>query len=453
MTLSSVSEALQGTLIGPDVQFSSVCTDTRALCPNDLFVALVGDNFNGNRFVQQAAANGACAAIVSEDSDSDISQLKVEDTTKALGNLAKLNRQHSNARVAAITGSQGKTGVKEMLGSIMNCAASVLVTKGNLNNHIGVPLTLLRLTEEHVYAVIELGASGAGEISYTVKMVEPHVAVITNAAETHVEGFGSLQGVVEAKGEIIDGVADDGVIVLNASDSNFSQWRARAGAKKVVTFAVQLNESTVTSDYLARDITINDGASSRFMLCTPAGDTAVKLNLLGTHNVANAVAASAAAIELGATLAQVKQGLEMVSPVSGRLAKVAGWSGSILIDDSYNASPSSFHAAINVLAQQNGRRILVMGDMGELGDKAEIEHQRVGELAVRCGLESIWTVGSKSQLAAAAFGDGAQHFETQEALVEYARKELKQGVVALIKGSRSSAMDIVVKQLSSGENA
>lgn len=439
--------------MGTDVHFSNVCTDTRALSPNDLYVALVGPNFNGNRFVAQAAANGACGAIVSESSEEGIPQLKVEDTTKALGDLAKINRGFSGARVAAITGSQGKTSVKEMLGSIMRCVSPVLVTQGNFNNHIGVPLTILRLKQEHDYAVIELGASAPGEIAYTVKIVEPHVAVITNAAETHVEGFGSLQGVVEAKGEIIDGLASDGVVVLNASDSNFSQWRARAGARKVVTFAVQLNESTVSSDYLGCNITNNDGTSSQFVLNSPKGEVAIKLNLLGTHNVANAVAASAAAMELGATLSQVQQGLAMVSPVSGRLAKLAGWARSVLIDDSYNASPASFTAAINVLAQQSEYRILIMGDMGELGHKAALEHARVGEFAARCGLDALWAVGAMSKSAVDSFGDGALHFDNREALIEHAKTELKEGVVALIKGSRSSAMDEVVRKLSSGENA
>jgi len=453
MTLSSICGALQGDLVGPDASFDRVCTDTRTLQPNDLYVALVGQNFNGNKFVAQAAANGACAAIVSELSDSKIPQLRVVDTTIALAEIAKLNRQLSSARVVAITGSQGKTSVKEMLGSIMRCAKPSLVTQGNLNNHIGVPLTLLRLESEHAYAVIELGASGPGEIAYTVRLAQPHVAVITNAAETHVEGFGSLQGVVETKGEIIDGLAEDGVVVLNASDSNFHQWRARAGKKRVVTFAVQLNESTVNSDYMACNISTIDGASSQFTLRTPSGDIEIDLDLLGTHNVANAVASAAAAIELGASLEQVQEGLSLVSAVPGRLARLKGLSGSSLIDDSYNASPSSFQAAINVLSRQVGRRILIMGDMGELGVKAEEEHRHVGEYASLSELDDLWTVGTMSSNAALAFGPAARHFDSKEELVKHAKKELGEGVVVLIKGSRSSAMDEIVKKLSSGENA
>lgn len=453
MTLSSISGVLQGNLVGPDAGFDRVCTDTRTLQPNDLYVALVGKNFNGNKFVEQAAANGACAAIVSELSDCQIPQLRVADTTIALAEIAKLNRQLSSARVVAITGSQGKTSVKEMLGSIMRCVKPTSVTQGNLNNHIGVPLTLLRLERHHAYAVIELGASGPGEIAYTVRLVQPHVAVITNAAETHVEGFGSLQGVVETKGEIIDGLAEDGVLVLNASDSNFPQWRARAGKKRVVTFAVQLNDSTVNSDYMACNISTHDGVSSQFFLCTPKGEIAIDLDLLGTHNVANAVAAAAAAIELGAGLSDVQEGLSLVSAVPGRLARLKGLSGSSVIDDSYNASPSSFQAAINVLSHQVGRRILIMGDMGELGEKAEDEHRHVGEYASLSELDDLWAVGPMSRNAVLAFGAAARHFDSQDELVKHAKKELKEGVVVLIKGSRSAAMDEVVKKLSSGENA
>ncbi|MDX1491226.1 MAG: UDP-N-acetylmuramoyl-tripeptide--D-alanyl-D-alanine ligase [Pseudohongiellaceae bacterium] len=453
MQLSSIAQSLDGKLHGNDASFERVCTDTRTLQKGDLYIALVGENFNGNHFVESAAANGACAAIVSELSEHSLPQLEVVDTTKALGGLAKLNRLASAARVAAITGSQGKTSVKEMLGKIMSCVDTTLVTQGNFNNHIGVPLTLMDLAQEHEFAVIELGASGPGEIAYTVDMVKPDVCVITNAAETHVEGFGSLQGVVETKGEIIDGVQEDGVVVLNASDANFAQWLARAGAKKVVTFAVQLNESTVQSDYLACDVSNLDGISNKFVLRTPIGEVDVQLALPGNHNVANAAAAAAVAIEMGASLSQVKEGLSKVNPVPGRLAKCKGIGGFTLIDDSYNASPSSFKAAIDVLAANDGKKVLIMGDMGELGEKTTGEHRAVGQYAAQAKINELWAVGKFSALAAKSFGVNGKHFESQDALVEFANDNLDQKTVALVKGSRSAAMDNIVKRLKSGELA
>ena len=447
LSLSSVSSHIKGLRYGPDVSFERVSTDTRTLQPGDLYVALVGESFDGNEFTMEAFDKGACAAIVSATVDHALSHLRVEDTTVALGEIARMNRLASPATVVAITGSQGKTTVKEMTGSILGVSRRVLTTRGNFNNHVGAPLTLLELGAEHDCAVIELGASGLGEIAYTVRLTLPHVAVITNAAATHIEGFGDLQGVVRTKGEIIDGLDEDGVAVLNAGDSNTPAWRARAGRRKVVTFGLQ------NADYQASDIRTDTDGTMSFLLSTPRGEVRIQINLPGMHNVINATAAAAAALEAGATLADVAAGLRQARPVPGRLNVLDGQGGCVLIDDSYNASPASFKAAIEVLRGYAGTRVLVMGDMGELGADCDRAHAGVGDEARAAGIEQLWTVGAESELAARSFGQGAMHFADQDALVAYARPLLAAGMVLLVKGSRSAGMDKVVAKLKSGDPA
>ncbi len=448
MTLSQINTVVAGQQLGADVRFAGVSTDTRSLQANDLYVALVGESFDGNDFVAQAFDKGACGAIVSRDTGIDKPQLRVKDSTVALGEIARLNRLASSARVVAITGSQGKTTVKEMVAAILRIENRVLVTKGNLNNHIGVPLTLLELEAEHDCAVIELGASGLGEIAYTVRMALPHVAVLTNAAATHIEGFGDLDGVVRTKGEIIDGLQDNGVAVLNAEDPHFAVWAARAGNKRMVSFAVD-----AAADYRAERLQMDALGASRFFLCSPIGEVEVTLELSGKHNVRNAVAAAAASIEAGASLVAVAQGLALVRPVAGRLSQMSGIAGAIIIDDSYNASPASFRAAIDVLASSAGNRVLIVGDMGELGSQSEQAHRDLGLYAKQCGIDALWSTGAYSALSAASFGEKARHFETQDALIRHAQNNLRSGDVALVKGSRSAAMDRVVEQIKKGEFA
>lgn len=449
ISLTEISSTLKGQMVGPDVRFSNVSTDTRSLNPGDLYIALVGETFDGNQFVEQAFEKGACGAVVSQLVDNQRPQLLVEDTTVALGEIALLNRQQSNARVVAITGSQGKTTVKEMVGAILGVSSKVLVTRSNFNNQVGVPLTLLRLEPSHERAVIELGASGLREIAYTVRLAMPHVAVLTNAAATHIEGFGDLQGVVRTKGEIIDGLEKDGVAVLNADDENIAVWRARANGRKVVTFTVRPEHCNAT--YSATNITTESTAGVRFLLIAPQGTLEIYLGLPGVHNVANAVAAAAASLEAGASLADVKTGLESMRSVPGRMNVLAGPAGSVLIDDSYNASPSSFRAAIDVLATCPGVRVLIVGDMGELGPDAENAHIELGLYAKDKRIDQIWSVGGLSELTSKSFGVEATHFSDRDALTRKARDELGVGYVVLVKGSRSAQMDKVVQQLTSGE--
>ena len=448
MTLSQINNVVAGQQLGADVRFSGVSTDTRTLQADDLYVALVGENFDGNDYVKQAFDKGACGAVVSRDTGIDQPQLRVKDTTIALGEIARLNRLASKARVVAITGSQGKTTVKEMIAAILRVENRVLVTKGNFNNHIGVPLTLLELDAEHDCAVIELGASGLGEIAYTVRMVLPHVAVLTNAAATHIEGFGDLDGVVRTKGEIIDGLQNGGVAVLNADDPHFAVWAARAATKRMVSFAVD-----AAADYRVDELQLDALGASRFILRSPVGDAKVTLALAGKHNVRNAMAAAAASIEAGASLVAVVQGLAQVRPVAGRLSQMPGRDGAIVIDDSYNASPASFRAAIDVLASSAGNRVLIAGDMGELGTQSEQAHIELGLYAKKSGIDALWTTGAYSALSAESFGAGARYFATQDALIRHAKEHLHTGDVALVKGSRSAAMDRVVEQIIKGDSA
>ncbi|HDZ10419.1 UDP-N-acetylmuramoyl-tripeptide--D-alanyl-D-alanine ligase [Pseudohongiella sp.] len=449
MTLSDVSEYMPATMTGADVTFSRVNTDSRQLQAGDLFVALSGENFNGNRFVSRVAEQRAVAAIVSEAQDVPIPQLVVADTAAALGWLGHINRKRSRANVVAITGSQGKTSVKEMTGSILSQQFNILVTRGNLNNNIGAPMMLLELEQDHQQAIIELGANAGGEIAWTAKLVDPQIVLINNAAETHLEGFGSLAGVVQAKGEIIDSAASTHTVVLNADDPNIERWRERAGRRRCVTFALD-----APADYRAVNLVMTaDGA--RFDIESARGRIACFLPLPGRHNVANALAAAALSIESGATSASVCDGLARVAAVPGRLCPLSGINNSRLLDDSYNASPSSFRAAIDVLAViRNGkdvRRVLVMGDMAELGALTVQAHRDVGSYARECGLDELWSTGACSELASQSFGAGGRHFEDRDALISHAAQALNESSVVLVKGSRSAGMDYVVQQLSSKE--
>ncbi|MBC54967.1 MAG: hypothetical protein CMQ34_14155 [Gammaproteobacteria bacterium] len=449
ITLSALAEFMPATLVGADVAFSRVSTDSRKLQAGDLFVALSGENFNGNRFVAEVAERQAVAAIVSEAQDADIPQLVVKDTALALGWLGHINRQRCHANIVAITGSQGKTSVKEITGSILSQQFNILVTRGNLNNTIGAPMMLLELEQSHQQAVIELGANAAGEIAWTAMLTDPHIVLINNAAETHLEGFGSLAGVVQAKGEIIDSGPSTHTVVLNADDPNVEPWRARAGRRRCVTFGLDNN-----ADYRAMNLTLTANGT-RFDIESARGRIACFLPLPGRHNVANALAAAALCLEAGASAASICDGLARVSAVPGRLCPVSGINNSRLLDDSYNASPSSFRAAIDVLAAIKGGddtcRVLIMGDMAELGSLTVQAHRDVGSYAREQGLDELWSTGACSELASQAFGEGGRHFDDRDALIRHATSRLDALSVALIKGSRSAGMDKVVQQLSNGE--
>ena len=445
LLLSEIAAALAGRLLGADAQFSAVSTDSRKIAPGQLFIALSGPNFDGHDYLAEVASKGAVAALVERPIESaDLPQLLVADTRLALGQLGALNRRAYQGPVAAITGSSGKTTVKEMLASILRAGlgGDVLATRGNLNNDLGAPLTLLELSPQHVAAVIELGANHVGEIAYTVNLTKPRVCILNNAGNAHVGEFGGPEKIVEAKGEIIEGLADDGTAVLNLDDQAFAIWRSRAGNKQVVSFAL----GNAAADFYASDIRRDARGCMGFTLHSPAGETQIQLNLLGEHNVANALAASAAACVMQVPLVGIRQGLESLQPVKGRVVAQLATSGARVIDDTYNANPVSMCAAVDILAAFSGRTVLVLGDMGELGEWAEQGHRDVGAYAAG-KVSALYAVGPLMRHAVAAFGAEGRHFADQASLIAALANEQGPSTTLLIKGSRSAAMDKVVAAL------
>jgi len=443
LTLSELTNVLDARLISSDASFDGVSIDSRAITAGQLFIALTGPRFDGHDYLNDVAGKGAVAALVEREVvDSTLPQLLVKDTRQALGQLGALNRAAFTQPVAAITGSSGKTTVKEMLASILRTRGPVLATRGNLNNDLGAPLTLLELAPEHTAAVIELGASRLGEIAYTVGLTKPHVAILNNAGTAHVGEFGGPEKIVEAKGEIIDGLAADGVAVLNLDDKAFGIWKLRAGARKVLTFSL----SNPQADFHASDLSTDARGCPAFNLHTPDGVEHVQLNLLGTHNVANAMAAAAAAHALGVSLFGIATGLGAVQPVKGRTVAQLAKNGMRVIDDTYNANPTSMCAAVDILAGFSGRTVLVLGDIGELGDWAEQGHRDVGEYA-RGKVSALYAVGPNMVHAVNAFGKEAHHFGTQAELIQALDAEQDTNTTILIKGSRSAAMENIVAAL------
>ncbi|MES2625582.1 MAG: UDP-N-acetylmuramoyl-tripeptide--D-alanyl-D-alanine ligase [Pseudomonadota bacterium] len=447
MSLLEAQRITGGELTGADVAFKTVSTDTRTLQKQDLFVALQGPNFNGNKFVQLAAEKNASAALVSEHVATDLPLLRVTDTRLALGKLARHNRLQSRARVVALTGSQGKTTVKEMTSAILNCCGNVLSTKGNLNNDIGVPLTLLQIDADHQYAVIEMGANAANEISYTTQLTLPDVAHITNVAPTHLEGFGSLEGVATAKAEIWAGIRPGGCAVLNIDDENIPSHFVHTGSVRIVSISAKGRHA----DYQINDYVDLHLAGSHFCLLTPAGAAMINLQLPGKHNAANALAAAALAMEAGAGLEHVVQGLQNMHSIKGRLMVKKGLKDAVVLDDTYNASPSSFRAAIDVLATLPGLRIVVAGDMGELGSGEVAAHAELGAYALEKGINHFFATGKLGQHAVDAFGKTAVHKSNKDELAAAVQALLAPGVHVLVKGSRSAGMEQVVKLLTVAE--
>ncbi|MEE5151848.1 UDP-N-acetylmuramoyl-tripeptide--D-alanyl-D-alanine ligase [Pseudomonas alliivorans] len=444
LTFSELVAPLNARLAGRDCSFDGVSTDSRAIVPGQLFIALTGPRFDGHEYLDQVAAKGAVGALVeSEVPGSNLPQLVVLDTRKALAQLGAMNRNAFVDRpVAAVTGSSGKTTVKEMLASILRTRGSVLATRGNLNNELGVPLTLLELGAEHAAAVIELGASRVGEIAFTVSLTKPHVVILTNAGTAHVGEFGGPDRIVEAKGEIIEGLDAKGTAVLNLDDKAFPIWRLRAGDRKVLTFAL----SNVDADLHASELHRDERGCPGFMLHSPSGSAQVQLNLLGTHNVTNALAAAAAACALGVSLDGIVEGLNNVQPVKGRAVPHIASNGMRVIDDTYNANPSSVNAAVDLLTSFPGRTVLVLGDIGELGEWAEQGHHDVGAYA-KDKVSALYAVGPLMTHAVSAFGPHARHFITQAELIEALGAEQDKNTTLLIKGSRSAAMENIVAAL------
>ncbi|MEN4829287.1 UDP-N-acetylmuramoyl-tripeptide--D-alanyl-D-alanine ligase [Pseudomonas sp. P39-UII1] len=449
MTLSQLTTALSARQVGADASFTGVSIDSRSVGAGQLFIALTGPRFDGHDYLADVKAKGAVAALVEREvADVDLPQLLVKDCRVALGQLGALNRAAFDKPVVAITGSSGKTTVKEMLASILRTRGLVHATRGNLNNDLGAPLTLLEIAPEHSAAVIELGASRIGEIRYTVGLARPQVVIINNAGTAHVGEFGGPEKIVEAKGEILEGLGEGGTAILNLDDKAFATWKARAGAHTVISFA----RSDIKADFYASDIGRDARGCPSFTLHGAGDSVAVQLNVLGEHNVSNALAAAAAAHAVGLSLNGIAAGLNAVQPVKGRTVAQIAPNGVRVIDDSYNANPTSMCAAIDILAGFSGRTVLVLGDIGELGQWAEEGHRQVGDYA-RGKVDALYAVGTNMIHAVTAFGADGRHFATQAELIEAVRAETASNTTILIKGSRSAAMENVVAALcgASGE--
>lgn len=452
LRLTDAAVKFGGTLFNPgfnpgsssniDTEFNAVSIDSRKTESGDLFVALIGERFDAHKYLDQVAEKASGVVVSKLDKTLPLTQWVVEDTTVALGQLAQLQRDQFTGTVVAVTGSTGKTSVKELIASILGQLGSVHFTKGNFNNHIGVPLTMLAMETDADFAVIEMGANGGGEIGYLCSIAKPHITLINNVQLAHIEGFGSIEGVAAAKGEIYSGLQESGTAVLNIDQSWADQWRDLIGNRDCITFSLDNS----AADISAANIQVIDNGCYRFNLQTSMGAALVSLSIPGRHSVNNALAAAACAVAAGANLEQIVRGLEMAASPARRLQRKPLPSGAVVIDDSYNASPSSVRAAIDVLASSTGRKVLVLGDMAELGVDAESLHQQVGEYAVKSGIDALYTLGNLSAFASTAFN--GVHVENLDLLVVALLEEGKSSdLTMLVKGSRSSQMDLVVDML------
>ncbi len=440
-SLEELEMPLQAHLLGRNAVAEGFSTDSRNLRPGEVFVALSGERFDGHAYLDQVADKGAVGAVVSRDVNTPLSLLRVQDTQRALGKLGRLNRDLFAGPLVAVTGSSGKTSVKNMLSAIFARQGETLATEGNFNNEIGVPLTLLRLAPEHRFAVVEMGAAKPGDIDYLCQLGRPDIAVLTNAMPAHLEGFGSIDAVAATKGEIFERLGEQGVAVINADSPYADLWRERAGEAQVVEFGL-----SPTAAVRAQDIREN-ASGPTFTLVTEQGEVVVQLSVLGKHNVFNALAAAAAALAAGVSLADIRLGLESVTAVAGRMQRHTLASGAVVVDDCYNANPGSVRAAIDWLASNPGRRILVLGWMAELGADSERLHAEVGAAAKAAGIDELWGAGPEVAPAITAFGEGGRWFESREALLVGIDPQLTDGDTVLIKGSRSAGMEAVLSQL------
>lgn len=439
-TLSDAAECMHGVFQGEDRVFNRISTDTRSLLGDELFFALQGPNFDGNDYVGEATMRGAAAAVVSREVEHDLAQIIVDDGKLALGRFGAAWRSRQDVRVVGITGSNGKTTLKELVAACLQAKAPTLATSGNLNNEIGVPLMLARISEEHEFAVIEMGANHSGEIAYLTGLAHPDVVVITNAAAAHLEGFGSIEGVAKAKGEILQHSDRPQVAVLNADDDYFDYWSSLVEDVDSISFGF-----ASFADVRAEAIDVG-ATGSTFKLCMPGDSIAVSLPLPGLHNVRNACAAAAVATALNVGSQLIQEALQSIVPVSGRLQALVGTNGCTVFDDSYNANPLSVNAAAEFLASLCGESWLVLGDMKELGDSAKKLHREVGASARASGVDRLFALGDLARHSADAFGSGAKWYADITALLADI-KDVRPATNVLIKGSRSMRMERVVDAL------
>lgn len=442
MGLSTATDLLGCPPVQTDLAFTGITTDSRQVVPGMLFAALPGETFDGHDYISQATERGAVAVLVERKVESEVPTLRVDDVLAALGSLAAYWHRQCPAKVVAITGSNGKTTVKEMIASILRRCGAVLATDGNYNNELGLPLTLFRLKPSDDYAVLEMGASNPGDIAYLADIAKPDVAVITNIGPAHLQGFVDEEGVARAKGELYASLPENGTAVMNAAEPWLDLWQGINTADNICFFSFSDDS----------DVSISRGADNEVSIHTPAGEFLLKLPLPGEHNLSNAMAATAACLALEIPITDIKAGLEAVEPVPGRLSLVNANSGWTVIDDTYNANPASLYAALQVLANQNGEPWLVLGDMKELGNDSRKMHAELGDAARSLGVKRLFALGDASTATVDAFGDMAVHFDSREGLIKALRAQLKPGVACLVKGSRSMGMEHVVRAISNGHD-
>lgn len=445
MTLSQAASVLGIPQLGNDMEFQGISIDSRTVQPGNLFIALKGERVDGHDYLNQAQELGAIAALVSHPVDSTLPQLVVQDVAIALGKLAAAWRDQFHIPFVAVTGSNGKTTLKNMVASIMTAACNgdisqVLATKGTLNNHLGLPLTLARLNPQHRFAAIEMGMNHFGEIEYLTKLTRPSVAAITNAAACHLEGVGDIAGVARAKAEIFMGLSANGIAILNRDDVHFPYWREQIGAHSYITFGFHPDADVTAAP-------ADNSSIQQVKVNTPKGTVEITLPLLGRHNILNLLAATASSLAIGIDLDAIKRGIESIQPAPGRLQLHTLANGVNIIDDTYNANPFSLQAAVKTLASFLGKKILVLGDMKELGEEAKNLHHTAGQQIREAGIDYLFTYGDLSENAAHAFGEGAYHFNEQEKLVNALKPFLFNQTTILIKGSRSTHMEKVVAGL------
>lgn len=446
MSLHAIANTLQvDTHELPDLPISHISTDTRSLQEGDIFLALRGENFDGHAYLQQAIDKGAVAAIVSDVVDLAIPSLRVSDTRKAYGDIAAWYRRQFSIPIIAITGSSGKTSVKEMTASILRQAGNVLATQANYNNDIGVPLTLLQLREAHDFAVIEIGTNHPGEIAYSVNITQPTVAMVNNVGPAHIEFLGSVAGVAKEKSSIYTGLSADGTAVFNLDEAYVEPWRQKFKNLRQVTFSSQQE-----ADIRGQLLTVDAMSRPSFRLSVAGKELTIQCPLPGLHNLQNALAACALTYAIGIDMECMKAGIEAMQSVKGRMQFKTGKAQATIIDDTYNANPASVKAAIDSLSVMPGKNILILGDLGELGEDAPMHLAAIGQYAAEKGLDALYSCGNLSAQASEAFGSAGQHFANQQALADHVLGLLDAEVNCLVKGSRAAGMEAIVDILCGG---
>lgn len=445
MKLSIIAKAIGGTLFGPDRELPPVVIDSRKVHPGVLFIAIKGEQHDGHDYLASAIQAGAVAVMAarapSSTEEQSVSFLQVSDTIQALGALAACWRKQFSLPVLGLTGSCGKTTVKSMVQTICESQGKTLATAGNFNNEIGLPLTLLRLDAQDAFAVIEMGASGLDEISYLCSLARPTISLITNVRPAHLAGFGSIENIAKTKSMIYDALPMQGIALINLEEDYSPQWLQQVGHRQVITFGVSERATVYASNIrlFPRQVSFN--------LHLKGEHLPVTMGIPGQHTIINALAASAAGHAFGIPLARIVAGLENFAGVPGRLRQFLGYAGAAIIDDSYNANPGSMKAALDVLAQCNGERIFVMGDMGELGSDEISYHRQIGDYAKNVKIDKLYAVGKLSAHAIEAFGQGAQIYDSKDHLVTALKTQVSEHSTVLIKGSRSAGMEIIAKAL------